>query len=58
MLNNKQRIDPATVSADFQSDLIKLIDVALANHARGHFLVEALDQQITRLRMAAATRPR
>ena len=57
MLNNKQRRDPATVSADFQSDLIKLIDVALANHARGYFIIEVLDQQITRLRMAAASRP-
>jgi hypothetical protein len=51
------RPNPATVAAVFRSALVELVDEALRNHVRDFMLVEALDAQIARLRMAAASRP-
>jgi hypothetical protein len=56
-MKKQQRRDPAMVAADFRDQLIKIIDAALSDGAKNYFLVEALDAQIVRLRMAAASRP-
>jgi hypothetical protein len=56
-MKTQQRRDAAMVAADFRDQLVKLVDEALADHAKNYFLVEALDAQIVRLRMQAASRP-
>jgi hypothetical protein len=57
-MKTQQRRDPAMVAAGFRDHLIKLVDDALGEGAKNYFLVEALDAQIVRLRMAAANKPR
>jgi hypothetical protein len=53
----KQRPDPATVAANFRGKLTQLVDLALGDGAKSYFLIEALDAQLTRLRMQEAARP-
>ena len=55
-MKTQQRRNSATVAKDFQSRLIEQIDAAVSDGAKSYFLVEILDAQITRLRMAAASR--
>jgi hypothetical protein len=57
-MKTQQRLDPAQVAAAFQADLIRLIDVARSDGAWLYALDDVLESQLTRLRMAAANKPR